>query len=59
MNYKKYKPKMSNDNNSKNTRDGLAFAMTGRGGQGEHGGGHRDQGAGKIYQCYGDHCYGN
>ena len=59
MNYKKYKPKMNNINNSSNTRDGLVFAMASRGGWVRRGSGHRGWGTSNVYQCYGDHCYGN
>jgi hypothetical protein len=32
MNYKKYKPKVNNNNSGNRVRDGLAFTMTGKGG---------------------------
>jgi hypothetical protein len=52
MNYKKYKPKVDNNNSGNRVRDGLAFAMTGKDGQSGRSGG-------KVFRCYGNRCYGN
>ena len=40
---------MNNNNKSNNTRDGLAFAMAVRGGQGRCGSSCRGQGTGNVY----------